>query len=257
MVIFLAIKNFFNDAGWLANAFGICLPIISCFIAYYGFLKLYGKKGRLDLLVSNGFATSWSNDKSKKIVRVAIVDDQPRDFPVSDLKQSGFDIVVLKQIKLSDIAMVSTFDIVFLDMKGIVKDDPDYGGLKLIEQLRTLNKQQRICAVSGQTFDPTATRFFKLADEYKKKPLTANECKGVIDKFSIDLFNPNRAITDGKEIFRGLKRRVRIDVVASMKKYIDAGKARDAEALRNEMLASGLGERESGILLNLARMIGA
>lgn len=190
-----------------------------------------------------------------QIVRIAIVDDQPRDFPVSELKKSGLEIELFKQIKLSDIALVSTFDVVFLDMKGIVKDDPDYGGLKLIEELRTLNKKQRICAVSGQTFDPTATRFFKLADEYKKKPLTASECKDVIDRFAHELFNPTQATADGKGILRMLKRKARGDVVASMRKYISAGKARDKETLRQEIRSCGVSESDDIVLLNLARMI--
>ena len=61
-------------------------------------------------------------------------------------------------------------------MKGIVKDDPEYGGLKLIAELRKINPKQKICAVSSKTFDPTATEFFKQADNYKKKPMTSQEC---------------------------------------------------------------------------------
>ncbi|WP_124658642.1 response regulator [Burkholderia anthina] len=255
MAILKVIQAFFNDMGWLANAFGIILPIATFMALCWGAIKLFGKKGRIDSLYSRGFSTSWTNEKAKRIVRIAVVDDQPRDFPISELKSSGFEIEVFKQVKLSDITLVSSFDVVFLDMKGIVKDDPDYGGLKLIEKLRDLNKKQRICAVSGQTFDPTATRFFKLADEYKKKPLTAHECKDVIDRFARELFDPTKAIEEARGILRALKRSVRVDVVASMQKYIGAGKARDVETLRKEMLSCGVSESDGAVLLNLARMI--
>lgn len=255
MAIFKAVQEFFNNAGWLANAFGIILPLLTIAAACVGYVKFFGKKSRIDSLYTKGFTTSWTNEKAKQIVRIAIVDDQPLDFPVADLKKSGIKIEVFKQIKLSDISKVSAFDIVFLDMKGVVKDDPDYGGLKLIEQLRQLNKKQRICAVSGQTFDPTATRFFKLADDHKKKPLTAQECKDVIDRFAKELFDPVVAAGEGKGIFRTMKRKTRVDAISSIQKFIDAGKSRDQEALRGELLSYGISQSDGTVLVNLVRMV--
>jgi ActR/RegA family two-component response regulator len=122
-------------------------------------------------------------------MQISIIDDNPSDFPIAELRKDGYKISVYKTITLTKISEVLFSDIVFLDMKGVVKDDHDRGGLLLIQELRKQNPLQKICAVSGHTFDVTASQFFKLADDYKKKPLTAHECKIVIEEFAREIFS--------------------------------------------------------------------
>lgn len=249
--IFSKFVVFFTNMGWLANVFSIGVPLI----AFGGWIRYRQKGSSLDSLLSKGFITSWSVDKADSLVRIAIVDDQLGDFPVAELRKGGFQIKTFKQVKLSDIDVLSDFDVVFLDMKGVVKDDPEYGGLKLIERLRSSNPHQKICAVSGQTFDPTATRFFKSADDYKKKPLTAHECKDVIEQFAGEIFDATKAVEHARLAFGRLKRKSRVNVVDAVRRFVDSGKGRDVEVLRDSVLAEGVNDSDCGAVLKLARMI--
>ncbi|MFT0175008.1 hypothetical protein ACLKMY_40120, partial [Paraburkholderia mimosarum] len=246
---------FFTGAGWLANAFSIGMPLIALGGVIFGWIKFFRKDADLDSLLPKGFIAAWSADKVSGLTRIAIVDDQVSDFPVGELRKGGFQIKTFKQVKLSDIDILSDFDVVFLDMKGVVKDDPEYGGLKLIERLRSSNPYQKICAVSGQTFDPTATRFFKLADDYKKKPLTAHECKDVIEQFAGGIFDPGKAMEHGRLAFSRLKRKARINVVTAVRKFVASGKWRDVDELRSSVLAEGVNDHDCSAVLKLARMI--
>ncbi|PMS23053.1 hypothetical protein C0Z18_02190 [Trinickia dabaoshanensis] len=249
------IINFFSAAGWLANAFSIGIPSTMFLGVVFGWIKFFRKKSNLDSLLPKGFATTWSIDKVGSLAQIAIVDDQISDFPATELRRGGFQIKTFKQVKLSDIDKLSSFDIVFLDMKGVVKDDPEYGGLKLIEKLRSSNPYQKICAVSGQTFDPTATRFFKLADDYKKKPLTAHECKEVIEQFAGEIFDPEKVLEHGRLAFDRLRRKTRINVVEAVRKFTVSGNGRDVGALRSSLLEEGVNEHDCSAMLKLARMI--
>ncbi|WP_175912189.1 hypothetical protein [Burkholderia sp. BCC1640] len=247
--------DFFASAGWLANAFSIGVPLAMFGMAIFGWIKFFRKEANIDSLLSKGFIAAWSADKVGGLARIAIVDDQLSDFPVSELRKGGFQINTFKQVKLSDIDILSDFDVVFLDMKGVVKDDPEYGGLKLIERLRGSNPYQKICAVSGQTFDPTATRFFKLADDYKKKPMTAHECKDVIEQFAREIFDAGKAVEHGRLAFSRLKRKTRINVVEAVRKFVASGKGRDVDALRSSVLAEEVNDHDCSAVLKLARMI--
>jgi hypothetical protein len=184
------IKAFFDSLGWIANALAIITVVIPCcFFAYNKFARKSFPTS-FDELYLLKIQAKWGQDSPKKLGTIAIVDDELSDFPVKALKDAGYNITPYKQVTLNDIGQLSLYDVVFLDMYGIVKDDIKEGGLKLIAKLREINPRQKICAVSSKTFDPTATQFFKLADEVKKKPMTAQDCQDVIDLFLKEKLDP-------------------------------------------------------------------
>lgn len=142
-------------------------------------------------LTNNQIVPKWhDSDSIRKIAEVAIVDDNPSDFPIADLQKAGYLVKTYKQVNLKDIASLAEYDVVFLDIHGIVKDDIEEGGLKLLPKLRDANPRQKICAVSSKAFDPTATAFFKQADDVQKKPVNAQKCQDVIDTLSLEKLDP-------------------------------------------------------------------
>ncbi len=126
----------------------------------------------------------------QEVARVAIVDDNVADFPVSGLRKAGFQIKTYKHVSVADFDELSEYDVVFLDMHDIVRDDPTEGGLKLIRVLRQKNPRQKICAVSGNQFNPSATAFFKLADDALNKPMSAQRCVEVLEAFLKEKLDP-------------------------------------------------------------------
>lgn len=247
------IAKFFNDYGWLANALGILVPLGGCVSLFLKVLRPWLRKGDIDWLLPKTLQTAWTPDMAKSIARIAIVDDQLQDFPINDLKRDGYQIQTYRHVQLADIQSLSTYDIVFLDMKGIVKDDPDYGGLKLIAELRKLNPEQKICAVSGQTFDPTATEFFRQADDYKKKPLTAQECKTVVDSFVTESFNPLTLAEQARGVLDVISRSVRVEVISAIRALID--ERHDVQRLADSLIKLGIDRSSRATLLSLARVL--
>jgi CheY-like chemotaxis protein len=179
----------FNEMGWLANLLGIASFIGGCVVIVKKLIQPRLLRSRIDNILPKDFDQKWNLAKAKDIATIAIVDDQPGDFPTTELKSDGYKVQVYKQVSLALTSQLALYDIVFLDMKGIVKDDPENGGLKLIAELRRINSIQKICAVSSKTFDINATEFFRKADDAKKKPLTAQECRNVITAFLEELFS--------------------------------------------------------------------
>ena len=56
--------------------------------------------------------------------------------------------------------------------------------------------RQKICAVSGNQFNPSATAFFKLADDALNKPISAQRCVEVLEIFLIEKLDPLRIATE-------------------------------------------------------------
>lgn len=241
----------FNDAGWLANFLGILSVLATGLLIFFRLVRPYVCNTRLQSVVPSNFVRDWNEVKAKAIARIAIVDDQPQDFPTAELKADGYQVQVFRQATLANTSELATFDVIFLDMKGIVKDDPEHGGLKLIAELRKTNPAQKICAVSSKTFDPTATEFFRQADDYKRKPLTAQECRSVIDRFLVEVFAPNPLLQSARSVIAGLPRRKRGDAVSAIRSFTH--KALNRETLERHLGSLGLNKTSRQHLINLAR----
>ncbi|HEX5393112.1 MAG TPA: hypothetical protein VFW68_07520 [Rhodocyclaceae bacterium] len=247
------LMRIFNEAGWLANALGILVPIGSFLLLFFKVVKPFLSRSEIISLLPSTFEVTWDIASAKEIAKIAIVDDQLQDFPVAELKGNGFNISTYKQVQLSAIAQLATYDIVFLDMKGIVKDDPEYGGLKLIAELRKTSPNQKICAVSSKTFDPTATEFFRQADKYKKKPLTAQECKAVIESFLDDMFNAKRVVEAANFATKAIPVKKRIALISKIKSHL--AKNDDSQTVSKSLAAEGLDVRQSFQIISLYRML--
>lgn len=122
----------------------------------------------------------------KKTVRadlkICIVDDQPEDFPIDHLRAIGFTIEVYDEISLSEAWKLTHYQIVFLDIVGVVTQDPDQGGLTIIRRLKESSSAPIVVAVSGQKFDASANEFFNRADHIMKKPVFEDDCERVLDE---------------------------------------------------------------------------
>ncbi|CDF83409.1 hypothetical protein PKB_2062 [Pseudomonas knackmussii B13] len=185
--IISTISNWFQNASGLANFFGITTPIAGVAFALNKFLKQRKSEPSIHEL-SEIISHNQNRINLKKIGKIAFVDDEIQDFPITELKKANYQISTYKQVSLADVTDLATYDVIFLDIKGVVKDDPEEGGLKLLSSLRKLNPNQKICAVSNKQYDVLATRFFEQADDVAKKPMTAQKCSDQIDQFLSEKF---------------------------------------------------------------------
>lgn len=184
----------FEGASGLANFFGIATPVAGILFAIRK--KVFRKKttGFSISEIAENIVRSQKPVNSKLVGKIAFVDDDISDFPITELKRAGYQISTYKQVSLADVTGLAKYDVIFLDIKGIVKDDPEEGGLKLLTSLRKINPNQKICAVSNKQYDVLATKFFEQADDVAKKPMTAHKCSDLIDQFLIEKFNMDQIV---------------------------------------------------------------
>ena len=121
--------------------------------------------------------------------RIAIVDDELTDFPISYLSNSGYKITTFSSIEMSEFNKLLDFDIVFLDVQGVVKSDFEYGGAKLIRLLVKDKPLLPIVAVSSGQFKASLTEFFELSYDRINKPVDEVKLATVIDEICAETFD--------------------------------------------------------------------
>jgi CheY-like chemotaxis protein len=185
------IIEWFKSSDWVANAIAILVPLGGAALwMWRRARKRLARPRSFSALVKAKLGLPFPMEQLQSLAQVAIVDDNLSDFPVADLRKAGFQIKTYKHVGVADFDDLSQFDVVFLDMHDIVRDDPTEGGLKLIRVLRKKNPRQKICAVSGNQFNPSATAFFKLADDALNKPMSAQRCVEVLEAFLREKLDP-------------------------------------------------------------------
>jgi CheY-like chemotaxis protein len=176
------LKTYFEGLSWAANMMAF-LPILGGaiwiykkwekIVVWFGRRKLVGVKDYMAVNIPNHI---FDNKK----VKIVVVDDNPDDFPLDYLRNTFGQVTVFDKISLSEASKFIGYDLIFLDMMGVVKEDPKYGGLQLIKKIKALPDAPIVVAVSRARFDPTATEYFKIADDALKKPLTEMKCEEVV-----------------------------------------------------------------------------
>jgi CheY-like chemotaxis protein len=121
-------------------------------------------------------------------IKVAVVDDEPNAVPVEYLRKLGIQLFEKPSVSFTDIEELRTYDLVFLDIVGVVDEDPKRGGLKLLERLKSSPNGPLIIAISSKRFDPLATDFFRNADDVLNKPISPELAETTIK----DLLRANR-----------------------------------------------------------------
>lgn len=172
------------------------LPVLGGALSIYkkweGILRWFGRRKLAnvrDYMIVNNPNYTFDN----KAVKIVVVDDNPDDFPLDYLRNSFGQVTVFDKISLSEASKLVGYDLIFLDMTGVVKEDLKYGGLQLIKKVKDLPDSPIVVAVSRARFDPTATDYFKIADDVLKKPLTELKCEEVVLELVKDKLSPFKA----------------------------------------------------------------
>jgi CheY-like chemotaxis protein len=245
-----AIVNWFKSTDWLANALAIFTPIAALVAWFWRRSMLTLAQPRsFSALASRKLSLPYPAGRLKSFAQVAIVDDNLSDFPVQELKRAGYDVKTYKHVAVSDFDEIARFDAVFLDMHDIVKDDPTEGGLKLIKILRLKNPRQKICAVSGNQFNPSATAFFKLADDTQNKPMSAQRCVEVLEAFLAEKLDPKR-LADILDASDSLSSELRKQLLSAMQSA-----ARNKSTLADADIPASLPNQIRSTLIDLSRAL--
>lgn len=104
-------------------------------------------------------------------LKVVVVDDQPENYPVDELESAEFSVEWVSQVSLTDYYVLYKYDVIFMDITGVVKEDLKTGGFELIKRIKSENRSPFIVGVSSKRFDPTLTEFWSLTDAQVKTPI--------------------------------------------------------------------------------------
>lgn len=183
---------FWNNSGWLANLFTVLLGLFTVGGGIYSIYKWV--KTLLDNANDYSNILSYIKNKSRiesqehlKRRKIAVIDDQPENYPVEYLRKQGFDLTIYEEVSLTNYSFIENYDLIFMDVTNVVKEDPQRGGFELIKRVRAEFKEIVIVGVSSKRFDPTLTEFFKMCDEQSRTPISEQDC----EKLIIDLLEKN------------------------------------------------------------------
>ncbi|MBM4032129.1 MAG: response regulator [Planctomycetes bacterium] len=117
----------------------------------------------------------------RKRTRVLVIDDDENSFPIALLKREGYAIDYWP--KVEDLARLERgeYDIIVLDIRGVAEHWSVDDGLGVLEAIKEANPAQVVVAFSGQSFDLSKNRFWRLADDSLPKPVDAAKCKRLLD----------------------------------------------------------------------------
>lgn len=187
MEYFNKLVGFGNNIGWVANLLALFVIPSSTYMLYkkrHSIMEFFKKTTYNN--IEDYIQQNTKKFKQKNRLKIAIIDDEADEFPVSYIRQQGHEVVEYKQISLAEYSSLLSYDIVFLDMIGVIKEDSERGAMELIKKLKSEKNSPYIIAVSKATFDPTVTDYFKKADDVEKKPLTEIKCDSLLAAFEQD-----------------------------------------------------------------------
>lgn len=182
-----------NSLGWFANLITIGIPVS-------GIILFLLKKPRQWILkkirkakLSMQYHTIFEfiqrqglENKSyisTKELNILILDDEPQNYPIEYLRNCKYKINHREEISLSNIDEILDFDLIILDITGIVKEDKLKGGFELLKRLRKEKPLgQAIIAASSKRFDLSVADFYEMADVKIKTPIEGIEMEEVLEQ---------------------------------------------------------------------------
>jgi DNA-binding NtrC family response regulator len=120
-------------------------------------------------------------DILRKRTRILVIDDDENSFPFKVMRNEGYAIDYWSKVENLTKLERGEYDIIILDIGGVAKEYTPEDGLGILEHLKNVNPAQIIVAFSGQTFDLSKNRFWRIADDSLSKPVDATKCKRMLD----------------------------------------------------------------------------
>ena len=135
----------------------------------------------------------------KNNIRILVIDDE-EVFPIKQMEAEGYDVTYWEKVKNLRQLETGVFEIIVLDIGNIAKDYSPDDGLGILVHIKKYNPTQLVIAFSGNSFDLSKQKFWKLADEFIAKPTNFLTCKEKIDSLLISNFTVGRYLSGLEEI---------------------------------------------------------
>ena len=151
----------------------------------------------------NDIPLSDINDLKKRI-KIVVIDDNKDSFPIETMQDFGFTLEYWKIIDSNKLKRLekNEFDIIILDIEGVVETSElgEKDGLDILKSLKNKNNKKIIIAFSGSTYDVSKGEFWKITDDFLKKPINAFDTKEMLEEIILNNYSINNLINQLKQI---------------------------------------------------------
>ncbi|MCX7126570.1 hypothetical protein [Aeromonas sp.] len=121
--------------------------------------------------------------------KIAIVDDEIDSYPVRYINDLGFTVKEYESVSFADSDSLVKHDLVLLDVKGVVKEDLDEGGAKLIKIIKEVRPLIPVVAVSSGYFHTELNDYFKSSDATVNKPIDEYKIRELLNELKKEFFD--------------------------------------------------------------------
>jgi hypothetical protein len=121
--------------------------------------------------------------------RIAIIDDEIIGYPIQYIKDLGFAVKEYELVSFADSETLVKNDLLLLDVKGVVKEDLDEGGAKLIKIIKEERPLLPIVAVSSGYFHAELNDYFKISDATVNKPIDEFKIRELLNELKREFFD--------------------------------------------------------------------
>ena len=121
--------------------------------------------------------------------KVAIVDDEISNYPLDYIKELGFSVKEYDSVSFADAQELVKNDLLLLDVKGVVKEDLEEGGAKLIKIIKEERPLIPVIAVSSGYFHTELNDYFKISDSTLNKPIDEYKIRELLFELKREFFD--------------------------------------------------------------------
>lgn len=147
--------------------------------------------------------------------RIAIVDDEIDNYPIQYIKNLGFSVETYESASFSDAKSLVKHDLLLLDVKGVIKEDLDEGGAKLIKIIKEDRPLLPVVAVSSGYFHTELNDYFRISDATVNKPIDEYKIRELLCELKKEFFD---ALSIAKAIEDSIKK---LDISSSKKNQLN------------------------------------
>ncbi len=170
------------DLGVVLSIIGIVISFSLWLLKPEMFKNIFTHQKIIDYTLSKNIKDDFT---------IAVVDDELESYPIPYIQSLGYKTKTFNIVSFSQAEELSLFDLILLDVKGVVKEDLDEGGAKLIKLIKEYRPLIPIVAVSSGYFHTELNDYFKTCDDNIKKPIDQFKIREILSELKQKFYDEN------------------------------------------------------------------
>jgi len=207
-----------EELGIILAVVGIFLSIIMWIIKPEFITKLFTAQKVTSFIQSKNLTDNFT---------IAIVDDELESYPINYIQNLGYKVKTYESVSFSQAEDLSNHDLILLDVKGVVKEDLEEGGAKLIKIIKEVRPLVPVIAVSSGYFHTELNDYFKTCDDSIKKPIDEYKIREILAELKVKFYDQDNIASllnshiESLQLSRRKKKNISSKIIDYLKNDID------------------------------------